>query len=306
MANTNRTGRVSSVNYPAGTYEVTYFDRGKSVTRTVNAVSNGEYRMPQVGDMVTVSHNSTTQADSTAAGTIWNQRNRPAEGFDGLFRKEYGRKAGRAYQRYDDNSGVMREYTPGGTGRITNGELFDEAKGALGLVAGLAMTLKSIATVGIQGGKGVGINSGGSVTIEAENGISEECTGDRSVVVGGETEETFTGKVERTYNDDVEETHNANTERNQIGDVTEKVTGNVTQNITGNVTQNITGNVSITVGGTVVEIAGSGDVTITTAKASVTATEVTVEAGTGDIRVDGVSLVHHTHKDGGAGEPEKG
>ena len=46
MAGTNRTGRVSAIDYKAGTYEVTYFDRGKSVTRQINAISNGEYKMP--------------------------------------------------------------------------------------------------------------------------------------------------------------------------------------------------------------------------------------------------------------------
>ena len=49
MASTNRTGRVSAIDYEAGTYEVTYFDRGKSVTRQINAMSNGEYKMPCVG-----------------------------------------------------------------------------------------------------------------------------------------------------------------------------------------------------------------------------------------------------------------
>ena len=39
MASTNRTGRVSSIDYAAGTYEVTYFDRGRSVTRKINAMS---------------------------------------------------------------------------------------------------------------------------------------------------------------------------------------------------------------------------------------------------------------------------
>ena len=362
MANTNRTGRVSAVNYAAGTYEVTYFDRGRSVTRVVNAVSNGEYRMPQVGDMVAVNHNSTSQADATAAGTIWNRRNAPTEGFEGLYRKEYGRKNGRAYLRYDDNSGVLREYTPGGTGRNTNGELYDEAKGPMSFVAALAMTLKSLATVGIQGGRGVAINSGGNVTIEAAGAVSEECEGGRSVAVGGDNtltvggkdEETFSGAAKRsykaavtevflssvkrtvtglftrtlngkanlTYNDDVMETYNADTERKHTGDITEKVEGtvtqevtgdvtqtvegNVTQEITGDVTQTVTGNVSLTVGGTTVEIAASGDVTVTATKASVTAAEVTVEADTGDIKVDGVSLVHHKHKGGGADEPEKG
>lgn len=30
-----RTGRVSAIDYQAGTYEVTYFDRGRSVTRKI-------------------------------------------------------------------------------------------------------------------------------------------------------------------------------------------------------------------------------------------------------------------------------
>ena len=41
MASTNRTGRVSAIDFEAGTYEVTYFARGQSVTRKINASSNG-------------------------------------------------------------------------------------------------------------------------------------------------------------------------------------------------------------------------------------------------------------------------
>ena len=59
-----RTGRVSSIDYESGTYEVTYADRGKTVTRRINAMSNGEYKMPRVGQIVSVSHIS----NGTAAG----------------------------------------------------------------------------------------------------------------------------------------------------------------------------------------------------------------------------------------------
>ena len=45
MASVVRTGRVSAIDYKRGTYQVTYYDRGQSVTQTINAVSNGEYRM---------------------------------------------------------------------------------------------------------------------------------------------------------------------------------------------------------------------------------------------------------------------
>ena len=81
MASTNRTGRVSAIDYEAGTYEVTYFDRGKSVTRQINAMSNGEYKMPCVGQVVSVAHNSNGTAAGTTTGTVWNKTNKPARCF---------------------------------------------------------------------------------------------------------------------------------------------------------------------------------------------------------------------------------
>lgn len=129
MASTNRTGRVSAIDYEAGTYEVTYFDRGKSVTRQINAMSNGEYKMPCVGQVVSVAHNSNGTAAGTTTGTVWNKTNKPAEGYKGLYRKEYGTsRKGQAYSRYDENTGVYTQYVDKRTGRTCNGEIFDEAK----------------------------------------------------------------------------------------------------------------------------------------------------------------------------------
>ena len=71
MASTNRTGRVSAIDYEAGTYEVTYFDRGQSVTRKINAISNGEYKMPVIGQIVSVAHTSSGLAAATTTGTDW-------------------------------------------------------------------------------------------------------------------------------------------------------------------------------------------------------------------------------------------
>lgn len=107
MANLIRTGRVSSIDYQAGTFEVTYFDRGQSVTQKINAISNGEYKMPNIGQMVSVIHNSNGTAAACSMGTIWNAANRPAEGYKGLFRKEYGTEPGQAFSRYDANTGVF-------------------------------------------------------------------------------------------------------------------------------------------------------------------------------------------------------
>lgn len=107
MANLIRTGRVSSIDYQAGTFEVTYFDRGQSVTQKINAISNGEYKMPNIGQMVSVIHNSNGTAAACSIGTIWNATNRPVEGYKGLFRKEYGTEPGQAFSRYDANTGVF-------------------------------------------------------------------------------------------------------------------------------------------------------------------------------------------------------
>lgn len=81
MASTIRVGRVSSIDYESGTYEVTYADRGRTVTQRMNAVSNGEYKMPRVGQMVSVFHTSNGTAAGTTMGTVWNRSNKPAEGY---------------------------------------------------------------------------------------------------------------------------------------------------------------------------------------------------------------------------------
>ena len=93
MAGTNRTGRVSAIDYKAGTYEVTYFDRGKSVTRQINAISNGEYKMPSIGQVVSVSHNSNGTAAGTTTGTVWNKTN-PGGGLQGPVPKGVRRTKG--------------------------------------------------------------------------------------------------------------------------------------------------------------------------------------------------------------------
>ena len=143
MAGTNRVGRVSSIDYESGTYEVTYADQGRRVTARINAMSNGEYKMPRVGQIVSVTHTSNGTAAATTSGTVWNRSNRPAEGFKGLYRKEYGSQKGRAYSRYDENTGVYTQYVDKRTGRTCNGEIFDEAKGPISLVAGGQFQAKS-------------------------------------------------------------------------------------------------------------------------------------------------------------------
>ena len=72
-----RVGRVSSINYQAGTARVVFGDKDSAVTKEVPFVSNNEYNMPLVGDLVQVSHNSNGTMAATIPGSTWNQNNKP-------------------------------------------------------------------------------------------------------------------------------------------------------------------------------------------------------------------------------------
>ena len=268
MANENRTGRVSSIDYGAGTYEVTYFDRGRSVTRKINAMSNGEYKMPVVGQIVSVAHTSNGLAAATTTGTVWNKTNAPAEGYQGLYRKEYGSKKGQAYDRYDENTGVYTQYVDKRTGRTCNGEIYDEAKGPISLVGGGQIQVTSGgASVSLNAKTGVGIVAGTTVGLEAGGALSLEAGGEVSMSAGGKF--SLEGK-----------------EGLEI-----EVSG---------------GEAKITLNGAVITVSEAGDVSITSqTKIEMTAPEINATAGTGDVTIEGVSLVNHTHNSGAVGKPDK-
>ena len=289
MASTNRTGRVSAINYKAGTYEVTYFDRGKSVTREINAQSNGEYMMPAVGQIVSVSHNSNGTATATTTGTVWNKTNAPAEGYAGLYRKEYSNKKGQAYDRYDANTGVYTQYVDKRTGRNCNGEIYDEAKGPISLIAGGQLQLISSGSsasiqaktgMGIAAGKAMSMEAGTSISIEAESDMGESVGGKRTLEVSGESEEAYKGTVERTYEDDIKDT----------------ISGNVESEITGDVTINITGDVTLEINGATITVSAGGDVGIVSpTKIDFSAPEVNISGDSGEVKIGEIKLTKHRH-----------
>ena len=274
MASTNRTGRVSAIDYEAGTYEVTYFDRGKSVTRQINAMSNGEYKMPCVGQVVSVAHNSNGTAAGTTTGTVWNKTNKPAEGYKGLYRKEYGTsRKGQAYSRYDENTGVYTQYVDKRTGRTCNGEIFDEAKGPVSVIAGGQLQLKSSgASASIQAKTGMGIVAGTTVAIEAGTFMSLEATGAMSISAGGDFK------------------------FNIGGDSEEKRKGTTKQEYLDNVEQEVTGDVTLNINGASITISAGGDISITSpTKVEVSAPILNAEGASGDVKVQSISLVQHKH-----------
>ena len=290
MASTNRTGSVSAIDYEAGTYEVTYFDRGKSVTRQINAMSNGEYKMPCVGQVVSVAHNSNGTAAGTTTGTVWNKTNKPAEGYKGLYRKEYGTsRKGQAYSRYDENTGVYTQYVDKRTGRTCNGEIFDEAKGPVSVIAGGQLQLKSSgASASIQAKTGMGIVAGTTVAIEAGTFMSLEATGAMSISAGGDFKFNIGG--------DSEEKRKGTTKQEYLDNVEQEVTGDVLQTITGTVTRNVTGDVTLNINGASITISAGGDISITSpTKVEVSAPILNAEGASGDVKVQSISLVQHKH-----------
>ena len=97
---TLRLGKISTINYKDGTARVLYTDRDNAVTAELPLLSF-EYRMPAIDDIVLVCHLPNGGAAGIILGPIWNDNNRPPEGREGLYRKEFDKTAGMCFLRYD-------------------------------------------------------------------------------------------------------------------------------------------------------------------------------------------------------------
>ena len=99
---TLRLGKISTINYKDGTARVLYTDRDNAVTAELPLLSF-EYRMPAVDDLVLVCHLPNGGAAGIILGPIWNDNNRPPEGKEGLYRKDFDKTTGKCFLRYDGN-----------------------------------------------------------------------------------------------------------------------------------------------------------------------------------------------------------
>ena len=108
MSNNIRVGKVSSIDYEKGMIKVVYADKDDSVTNDLPFLTfNGEYKMPNIDDMVLVLHLSNGSAMGVTMGTFWNDKNKPGESKKGLYRKEFGPIHGEAYMRYDTDTKTL-------------------------------------------------------------------------------------------------------------------------------------------------------------------------------------------------------
>lgn len=330
--NTARVGRVSSINYEAGTARVTFADQDGAVTKEVSLVASGEYNMPQVGDLVQITHNSNGTTAACVGGSTWTPRsNRPYETGKGLYRKELSNTRNKSFNRYDDKTGEYLRRT-NGMYRRQAAEIYDEAIGRVGICGGGDVTMRSTgASVGIVATSGVGINAGKMVTIDAGSDVNIESGAIMSLSAGGKWMREVAGKAIDTLKADATATYKAKrtvtvtgpekltckaTRQLDItGTNTEKFKGRHVLQIKGQSTATFEAKRTVTAKADVTERFKAklsqkvdGDYKLEVGPATITITpggEITIDAPTGDITIEGISFMHHKHKDGGSGEPEK-
>ena len=142
-ADTIRIGKVSSINYPAGTVTVVYEDRDNSETEEI-PMQSYEYMMPEVDDMVQVKHLSNGSEMAVVSGRFWNDENRPFEGKKGLWRKELSHEKDKAVARYaDDEQGLFSLKVPRGSIETYEDELTIKSEGEISVSAKGELTIES-------------------------------------------------------------------------------------------------------------------------------------------------------------------
>lgn len=160
MSSEVRLGNVSSIDYENGLCEVTYPDRDDTVTEMVPMLSNREYRMPEVDDLVVVLHPGDSPEDAVILGTIWNEKIKPAEGKEKIFRKEYCNDDGKAYRKFDANAKELLDFVDGK--KILKAKSLEVKIGS--------------ATVTISEGGDVKIASPASITVQAASELKLTAT----------------------------------------------------------------------------------------------------------------------------------
>lgn len=179
-----RVGYVSSIDYENGFCEVHYPDRDDTVTEKVPFLSNREYRMPEVEDMVAVLHPGDSPEDAVVLGTIYNEKLKPPEGKKDVFRKEFSNKDGQAYRKFDANSKELTDHV--------DGKHILEAKSLEIKVGGATVTISESGAVTVNSPAGITLKAAGTLelsasTITASAGTVNITGGGGDVVVSGKS-----------------------------------------------------------------------------------------------------------------------
>ena len=159
-----RVGKISSLNYEKGLARVTYSDRDDAVTKEIPLLTPyGEYYMPEVDDYVYILHMPNGAEAGLILGRYWTKNYTPAEGYQGLRRKDLSRTQGKCCWKYLDpgvgsgNDGKLTLHNDNDIAATTDGKMSAESKGDA--------DVKSNGTITVSGGTKIKVNSDGSVEI---------------------------------------------------------------------------------------------------------------------------------------------
>ena len=119
MADSNilRIGKISSINYPEGTARISNEDKDSSTSSELPFLA-WEYWMPKIGDQVLVGHLSNGSCAGVIIGPVWHGDYQPADGREGVYRKEYSNEPGTANETYDAGAKAYSQ-TIDGTAEVT-------------------------------------------------------------------------------------------------------------------------------------------------------------------------------------------
>lgn len=183
MSSEVRLGNVSSIDYENGLCEVTYPDRDDTVTEMVPVLSNREYRMPEVDDLVVVLHPGDSPEDAVILGTIWNEKIKPAEGKKKVFRKEYCNEDGKAYRKFDANAKELLDFV--------DGKKILKAKSLEIKIGSATVTISESGSVKVGSPAGIEIKASGELKLSATTLTASAATVN---ITGGGGDVTVSGK----------------------------------------------------------------------------------------------------------------
>ena len=183
MSSEVRLGNVSSIDYENGLCEVTYPDRDDTVTEMVPMLSNREYRMPEVDDLVVVLHPGDSPEDAVILGTIWNEKIKPAEGKEKVFRKEYCNEDGKAYRKFDANAKELLDFV--------DGKKILKAKSLEIKIGSATVTISESGSVKVNSPAGIEVKASGELKLSATTLTASAATVN---ITGGGGDVTVSGK----------------------------------------------------------------------------------------------------------------
>lgn len=183
MSSEVRLGNVSSIDYENGLCEVTYPDRDDTVTEMVPMLSNREYRMPEVDDLVVVLHPGDSPEDAVILGTIWNEKIKPVEGKEKVFRKEYSNEDGKAYRKFDANAKELLDFV--------DGKKILKAKSLEIKIGSATVTISESGSVKVDSPAGIEVKASGELKLSATTLTASAATVN---ITGGGGDVTVSGK----------------------------------------------------------------------------------------------------------------